>query len=41
MSKEDYEKELAEDKCCFCLPIVCGMKVLSAIIVIENLGEVA
>merc|ERR1711959_569527 len=43
MSKEDHErweKELAEDKCCFCLPIVCGMKVLSAIIIVSNLFEV-
>ena len=35
--QEEYEKELDEDKCCICIPIVCGMKVLSLVMVINSL----
>ena len=35
--QEEYEKELGEDKCCICIPIVCGMKVLSLVMVVNSL----
>ncbi len=35
--KQEFEKELENDKCCCCLPIVCGMKFLGFFMLLFNI----